>query len=180
MKKTSTDVFILHMCTKNHDHMYASWNNGVWQTLTTQKIKILKKCKTRQDIIILHKCTKNNDHMLYCFSDITRDEFNCYFPIWAMFCPFTPLTAPQKHNFTEAYQKFWSDVPFLRYRARWTGGQTEERKDSRTDGKSGILKLVPHLIMHHSNWKFQNGLPHETGPGSCIGSIEEPSWKSIK
>ena len=110
MKKTSTDVFILHMCTKNHDHMYASWNNGVWQTLTTQSIKILKKCKKRQDIIILHKCTKNNDHMLYCFSDITRDEFNCYFPIWAMFCPFTPLTAPQKHNFTEAHQKFWSDV----------------------------------------------------------------------
>ena len=48
---------------------------GVWQTLTTQKIKISKKCKKRLDIIILHKSTKNNDHMLYCFSDITRDGF---------------------------------------------------------------------------------------------------------
>ena len=89
-----------------------------------------------------------------------------------MFCPFTPLTAPQKHNFTQAYQKFWSDVQFLRYRARWTGGQTEERKDSRTDGKSGLLKLVPHLIMHHSNWKFQNGLPHETGLEAALGALK--------
>ena len=95
MKKTSTDVFILHMCTKNHDHMYASWNNGVWQTLTTQKVKILKKCKKRLDIIILHKCAKNNDHMLYCFSDITRDGFNCYFPIWAVL-PVYPSNSPPK------------------------------------------------------------------------------------
>ena len=44
-------------------------------------------------IVTLHKCTKNHDQMLYCFWDMTRDECNCYFLIWTIFCPFTPLSA---------------------------------------------------------------------------------------
>ena len=44
------------------------------------------------DIIILHKCTKNHDYILYCSWDIVRDGCN-YFSFWAIFCPFTPLTA---------------------------------------------------------------------------------------
>ena len=60
IKKASGDVIILHMCTKNHDHMmYASWDMkcgrdsflSFWAIfspftpLTTQKIKILKNEK---------------------------------------------------------------------------------------------------------------------------------------
>ena len=80
MKKFAGDIIILHMCTKNHNHMmYGSWDTewdrqkflSFWAifcsftSLTAQKIKILKKWKkTPGDIIILHKCTENPDHML--------------------------------------------------------------------------------------------------------------------
>ena len=57
MKKASGDVMILHMCTKNHDHMMYAFSDmecdrqflSFWAIfcpfapLTTQKIKILEK-----------------------------------------------------------------------------------------------------------------------------------------
>ena len=49
------------------------------------------------DIIILHKCTKYHDHMVYCSIDMARNEFN-YFSFWAIFCPFTSLTAQKIKN----------------------------------------------------------------------------------
>ena len=45
------------------------------------------------DIIILNKYTKNHDHMLHYFLDMGRNRFNCYFSFWAIFYPFTFLTA---------------------------------------------------------------------------------------
>ena len=51
-----------------------------------------EKCKKMPGDIILHKCTKNHDHMLYCSLDMARNRFN-YFSFWAIFCPFTSLTA---------------------------------------------------------------------------------------
>ena len=66
MKKTPGDIIILHMCTINHDHMlYCSWDMAhddcnfhflFWaifcpfSTLTTQKIKILKKWNKHLEI----------------------------------------------------------------------------------------------------------------------------------
>ena len=60
MKKIAGDIIILHMCTKNHNHVrYSSWDTE-WEffchfgpffalltpsRLTTQKTKILKKWK---------------------------------------------------------------------------------------------------------------------------------------
>ena len=49
--------------------------------------------KTSGDIITLHECTKNHDHMLYCSWDKPCDGCNCYFSFWAIFSPFTLLTA---------------------------------------------------------------------------------------
>ena len=49
--------------------------------------------KISGDIIILQKCTKNHDQMLYCSSDIACDGCNLHFSFWAIFFPFTPLTA---------------------------------------------------------------------------------------
>ena len=49
--------------------------------------------KLPEDIIILHKFTKNHDHMLYYSLDMARNRCNCYFSFWAIFCPFTSLTA---------------------------------------------------------------------------------------
>ena len=45
------------------------------------------------DIIILHKCPKNHDHMLYGSWDMVRNGCKCYFLFWAIFSPFTSLTA---------------------------------------------------------------------------------------
>ena len=65
MKTISGDIIILHMCTKNHNHMrYSSWDT-VWHRhnflsfgaifcpftpLTTHKIKILKKWEKHLEI----------------------------------------------------------------------------------------------------------------------------------
>ena len=50
------------------------------------------------DIIILHKCIKSNDHILYCFLDRARNGFNCYFPSWGIFYPFTPPNSSKNQN----------------------------------------------------------------------------------
>ena len=42
----------------------------------------------------LHKHTKNHDHILYCSWDMAHDGCN-YFSYWAIFCPFSPLTAQE-------------------------------------------------------------------------------------
>ena len=110
-----------------------------------------KKKKKNQleagDTIILHKYNKIHDHMLYCSWDMAHDGCNCYFSFWAIFCPFTPLTAqktkikkkndknPWRYHFTHVRQNIWSDdVEFLRYGARQTDRQTDEW----IDGKSEI------------------------------------------
>ena len=60
----------------------------------SSKNENFKKMNTTPgDIIILHMCTKNHDHMLYCSWYTVSDGCNCYFSFWAIFCPFTALTA---------------------------------------------------------------------------------------
>ena len=111
MKKTPGDIIILLTCTKYHDHMLnCSWDMvrdrcicyfSFWaifyplNSLKNENCKKLKKKKTLGSIIILHKWTKNHDHMLYCSWDKAHDICN-YFSFWAIFCPFSPLTAQKK------------------------------------------------------------------------------------
>ena len=53
-----------------------------------------EKMKTTPgDIIILHIYTKNYDQMMFGSWDMVRERCNCYFSFWAIFSPFTPLTA---------------------------------------------------------------------------------------
>ena len=71
MKKISGDIIILHMCTKNDNHMmHGSWDmehdiqnflpfwTVFWpfNLLRTQKIKILKKIKKHLKILSFYKC----------------------------------------------------------------------------------------------------------------------------
>ena len=63
--------------------------------LMAQKIKTSRLKKMPGDIIILHKCTKIHDHMLYCSWHMACETWNCHFSFWAIFCPFTLLTAPK-------------------------------------------------------------------------------------
>ena len=95
--------------------------------LTAQKMKISKHWKkTPGYIIILHKSTKNHNQMFCCSWDIARVGCNCYCSFWAIYNPFTPLTAPKIENFrkmkktrgniihlTQVHQKSWSNAIFL-------------------------------------------------------------------
>ena len=131
-KKFPGDIIILHMCTKNHNHMrYSSWNTkrdrifchfGSFLTLlppptlnSPKKWKFQKNKNKPDDIIILHKCTKNHDHMLYYAWDMAHDRCN-YFSFCAIFCPLTPLTA-QKMKISKKWKKyleissFYTSVP---------------------------------------------------------------------
>ena len=111
-KKTKKlgDTFILHKRAKNHDHMlycsldlacdgcncYFFWGGSYYLPFyppNSPKNENFKQMKKNPgDIIILHKCTKKYDHILYCSQDMARDRCN-YFSFWAIFCPFTPVTA---------------------------------------------------------------------------------------
>ena len=109
MKKPPGDITILHMCTIHDNHMmYGSWDmendrqnflsfwtvfcpfpfRTTWKNQNFEKLK-----KLHEDIIILHTCTKNHDHMLCCSWDMACNGCNCHFSFWAIFCPFTSLTA---------------------------------------------------------------------------------------
>ena len=97
--------------------------------VTPKKWKNEKVKKVPGEIIILHKCTKNHDHIPYSSRDMMRDVCNCYFSLWANFCPFTPVTPPPKwkfqkmkkiawryHHFAQVYRKSWSyAILFLKY-----------------------------------------------------------------
>ena len=109
MEKVHGDIIILHMCTIDDNHMkHGSWDIehdgqnflSFWNTvcpftsITTQKIKILKKWrkkKTPRDIITLHKCVINDNNMMYGSWNMKCDGQN-FLSFWTAFCPFTPLT----------------------------------------------------------------------------------------
>ena len=61
-------------------------------TNSPKNLNFGKMKKRPGDIIILDMCTKNYDQMMYSSWDMVRDRCN-YFSFWAIFCPFTPLTA---------------------------------------------------------------------------------------
>ena len=108
MKKITGDIIILHMDTKNHDHMlYCSWDMAYdgcnfyisfwaifcpFTQLTAQKIKIKKKKKkSPEDIIILHMCTKHYDLMMYSSSDVVCKGWTDGWKTW-----YTDPGAPPK------------------------------------------------------------------------------------
>ena len=126
MGKFAGDIIILHMCTKNHNYMmYSSWdtewyrqkNLSFWAifcpftSLTTKKIKILKKMKILPgDIIILHMCTMNDNHMMYSFWDI-KCNGQYFLSFWTIFCTFIPLTT-QKIKILKKWKKHLATLSF--------------------------------------------------------------------
>ena len=110
MKKFAGDIIILHMCTKNHNHMmYGSWDT-VWDrqnflsywaifcpfTSLPQWSRISKfwrKWKKCLEILSFYTymCTINEDHMIHGSWNIrsNRQKFSTF---WVIFCPFSPLT----------------------------------------------------------------------------------------
>ena len=85
MKKNAGDI-ILHMCTKNHNHMrYSSWDIA-WDRifchflpfylLKTKKNKILKKWKKHLEVSSFSTCATKNKIMMYANSDMECDRHN--------------------------------------------------------------------------------------------------------
>ena len=85
-EKTLTgDLIILHICTKNHNHMrYSSWDTE-WDIFLSFWI-----------ILQLH--ITNDDHMMYGSWDIKQHRHD-FLSIWAIFCLFTPSNNPENQNF---------------------------------------------------------------------------------
>ena len=88
-------------------HLYPPNNLG------NQNFEKMKKKPVK--IIISHKYTKNQDHMLHCSLDMACNGFNCYFSFWAIFCPFTSLTAQKikilKNEKNTWISSFYNSVP---------------------------------------------------------------------
>ena len=135
-KKIAGDI-ILHMCTKNHNHMkYSSWDTKNEKMKTSEKFK--KPLEIPSFYTIVPKI------MIIDFTvpeiwHVTDVIFIFHFALF--FCPFIPSKSQRNkflkkwkntwryHHFTQVYQKLWlDDVRFLRYGAWQTDGQTEGQK----------------------------------------------------
>ena len=97
---------------------------------------------------------------MYGSWDMVCDRCNCYFSFWAVFCPFTPLTA-QKFKILKKWKKtleissFYKSVPKIM--TRWcTVPEICCAMDVRTDRKSDIQRWVHHLknARENKNTKF--------------------------
>ena len=157
-KKRPGDIIILIKFIKNHDHMlYCSWNVafdgciivifhfGLFFAVLSPNLPknwTFKK-KSRKTHWRYHHVAqvyqKSWSYMLYCSWGMVHDRCNCYFWFWAIFSPFTPLTAKKieiskkwkngwiYHHFTHMNQKLWfDDVRLLRYGVQRTDGRTEK------------------------------------------------------
>ena len=113
MKKTPRDIIILHKCTKNHDHpLYCSrdvardrcncyFHFGVYFSLLTLSEPKKSKFQSNEKTPWRYHHFTQTYQKLWSYAILllrymVRDGCNCYFLFWAIFCPFTPLTARKK------------------------------------------------------------------------------------
>ena len=117
------------MCAFCYTHMYQKlWPNDVYTVLeiwcvtdvivishfglffallpplTIQKIKILRKSKKTLEISSFYICVPKIMIRSCTVPEIVLDRCNCYLSFWAIFCPFTPLTA-QKIKILKKWKK---------------------------------------------------------------------------
>ena len=137
MKTIAGDNNILHICSKNHNHMmYGSWEmeRNRWNFFSfsilfgpftlpqsallppqqTRKSKVWEhEKKTPGDIIILHKCTINDNHTWFLRYEARQTEL---FVILGHFLTFDPPNNPKTKNLkkTKKYLKissFYTSAP---------------------------------------------------------------------
>ena len=84
MKKIAGDIIILHMCTKNHNHMrYSSWDKewdkiflSIWAIFSaplpnnTENQNFEKLKKSSGEVTILNLWNKKHDQIMYAYSDM--------------------------------------------------------------------------------------------------------------
>ena len=128
-KKTPGDIVILQKCTKNHDYvLYYSWDMArdgcnccfsFWAIfcpftpVTVQKIKISTKKKRKKSLEISLSTTVPKIMIIsYTVPEIWHMRSN-YSSFWAIFCPFTLLTA-QKIKISKNEENNWRSHHFTR------------------------------------------------------------------
>ena len=113
MKKIAGDIIILHIGTKNHNHMRYSFWDTLWDRIychfgsfffllnplpppnNPENQNLEKMKKASRDVIILNLCNKC---MMYAYSDMECDRHN-FLSFQAIFCSFAPLlTSKIKKN----------------------------------------------------------------------------------
>ena len=100
-KKIASDI-ILHMCTKNCNHVrYSSWDTewdrpsfALWTPNNPENQNLGKMKKPSGDVVILLICTKNHDHMMYNSWDMECNRHN-FLSFWAIFLPLYPTIDPK-------------------------------------------------------------------------------------
>ena len=127
-KKIAGDIIILHMCTKNHNHMrYSSWDKE-WDRIichfgpffallhslpnNPENQNFQKMKKASGDVIILNLCNKKHDHMMYAYSDMEclhRHNFCHFRPLFAIL----PHYWPRKLKFGKNVKKTPGDIILL-------------------------------------------------------------------
>ena len=98
--------------------------------------------KTEKNTWRYHHFT-HHDNMLYCSLDMVRIRYNCYFSLWAIFCPFTPPNSPKNQNFEKMKKNSWRYHHFTFVYHKWQyimhdSACMDRRTDRRMDGKSDI------------------------------------------
>ena len=115
MKMFAGDIIILHMCTKNHNHMrYSSWDTkwdgicchfGPYFAFLTpfppkpnnpQNQNLKKKWKKHLQMSSFQTCaTKKHDHMIYAYSDMEFLHRHNFFVISGHFLLFCATIDPK-------------------------------------------------------------------------------------
>ena len=138
MKKNAGDI-ILHICTKNHNHMMYDGIFSFWvifcpfTSLKNPKIKILKKWKKPPgDIIIFHVYQKSWSYGV-CFLRYrvpqTKD-----FAVLGHFLPLYPPNNSDNKNFEKMKKKKRLEIlPFYTHKCTINKDQTIRQTDGRTD-----------------------------------------------
>ena len=124
MKKIE-DVIILHICTKNHNHMRYSYWDTEWKRifyhfgpfftlfhpLTTQKSKFWKNGKKHLEMSAFF-CNKKHNHVMSVYSDIECNrQFFVISGHFLLFCP----TTDSKTKFWKKCKKHLEILSFYTY-----------------------------------------------------------------
>ena len=102
MKKITRNIVILHMCTKNHNHMMYSSSDTEWDRhkflsiwailspftrLMTQQIKILKKWKKHLEMSSFYTCVPKLTTMWYMLPGMWSVTDNCHYELFFALLP---------------------------------------------------------------------------------------------
>ena len=128
MKKFAGDIIILHMCTKNHNHMnfwdtkwekvlsfwaiFCPFNSPPPPPNNPQNQNFEKMEETSWDVIILNLRNRKHDHVMYAYSDMEclhRHNFCHFRPLFAIL----PHYWPRKLKFGKNVKKTPGDIILL-------------------------------------------------------------------